>query len=374
MNRYSGVLALCLFLGASLAHAGGFAQPNQSAAAAGVANAFVATANDASAMAYNPAGIAWQDGVSGTIGMTVTPRDSSVILPGGRGVAPNSSNDPTIGHGYLTWMPHDGRFGFGFAGNILYQIKNNWGTAFGANTGLTDLTVGHIGLDGVYVINSDLAVALGVDLYTSRITLNQGAQSFRGTDYIDFGGHASLLWKPLPGWSVGAMFRSGATMNLEGDTANTAMKLKLPDTVVVGVAHDFYDTWRLEADVNWTRWSAVHGLNVVTGGVITQSNPLNLHDTFTVMTGLTWTWRENSQFRLGYAFEQGANESNGFHAAVADQDGHRVSIGVGGEGFGVHMDIAYSYVFYPNKEATGTFAGIYRDRRQAILLSVSKRF
>ncbi|MFQ5582310.1 MAG: OmpP1/FadL family transporter [Mariprofundaceae bacterium] len=372
MKQYSAALALSLLLlGSTMAQAGGFAQPNQSAAGAGVANAFVATANDASAMIYNPAGIAWQDGVSVTGGLTINFRDSSVELPAG--VAPNSNTEPTVGTVYAAWMPHDGRLGFGLGFSPLYQINNNWESAFGTKTGQTKLTVDHLAADAIYAINSDLAIAVGGDWYVSRLDMSQGTQVFNGTDFAGFGGHVSLLWKPLPAWSLGVMFRSRASMDIAGNV-NDSVSLRVPDTLVAGVAHDFFDVLRLEADVNWTRWSTVNDLNVVAGGTVTQSNPLNLRDTVTLMGGVTWTWQENSQIRLGYAYDQGANKSAGFHPAIADQDGHRVSIGVGGDGFGMHVDVAYSYVFYPKQTATGIFAGTYRDREQAVLISVSKIF
>ncbi len=93
-----------LFMGSAWVYAGGFAQPDQSASAAGVANAFVATADDASALAYNPAGIAWQSGISATAGLRMGFRDSSVVLPAGS-VGSNNGDEATIGHIYAAGCP-----------------------------------------------------------------------------------------------------------------------------------------------------------------------------------------------------------------------------------------------------------------------------
>jgi len=372
MKRFLSV-TISLLLVSTTVHAGGISQPDHSASAIGVANAFVATADDASAIAYNPAGMAWQSGVSVLGGIVLPYRDSSVRLPAGIGA--NQSAEPTVGSIYATWSPLDSYWSAGFGFSPLYQVNNEWSNAFGAASGITKITVDHASFDSAYAINSSLAVGLGADWYITRANLTQGTQAFNGTDFTSFGGHASLKWKFMPAWSMGLMARSGTKINISGQ-ANNQLSFKLPDEFTAGIAHDFSEVWRLETDVKWTRWSAMDNLNVVGGGIITQPNALNLKDTITVMAGLTWTWLPNSQLRIGYAYDQGANRTATYNPAVADQDGHRMSIGAGGDLAGMHFDIAYSYIYFIKRTATGLpqFAGTYRDRKQAFAFSVSKRF
>jgi len=218
-----------------------------------------------------------------------------------------------------------------------------------------------------------LAIGAGGDWYVTRATMTQGLQSFKGNSFTSFGGHASIMWKPLTAWSVGAMFRSGASVSMSGQ-ANDSLAFRLPDYVSVGIAHDFADVWRLETDVKWTRWSALKGMNIVKAGLISQPNPMNLRDTLTVMTGLSWAWREKAQFRIGYAYDQAANRSQNFSPVIADQDAHRISMGIGADAFGIHMDAAYQYVYHSKNTTTGAFAGAYRDRRQTFIVSVSGVF
>ncbi|MDX8405365.1 MAG: outer membrane protein transport protein [Mariprofundus sp.] len=368
MKRIIIFIAACS--GAMTAHAGGFELSNQSASAAGVANAVVATANDASALAYNPAGIAWQTGVSVSAGVAINYRNSSVKIPAG--VASNHGKAADVAQLYAAWAPLDSRWAAGFGYSPLYQINNEWSNGFPATSGLTKVTVDHLTTDLVYAVNSDLAVGMGADWYMSKVTLTRPGQSFQGKDMASFGGHASLLWKFQPTWSVGAMARTGTSVHMTGQADTLAFKL--PDHLTLAVAHDFSDVWRLEGDVKWTRWSALKSMHVRTAGVITQANALNLRDTLTVMVGSTWTWRENVQLRMGYAYDQGANRSRNFNPMVADQDGHRVSLGAGGDLFAMHADLAYQYTYFSKKTATGAYAGNYRDRTQNILFTVSKQF
>lgn len=370
LKRIAG-LTVAMLLGAASAEAGGFMQPNLSASGAGAANAFTATADDASAAAYNPAGAAWQEGFALSLGSTIDYRNSSVKTSNGK-IISNDAQPPNGFYLYGAWMPLDGNLGItgGFA--PLYDLRNNWGTSLGANSGSVQLTVDHGALDAVYAVNSSLAIGVGGDWYSSRMQLLENGVSFSAKRANSFGGHASVLWKFHPAWSLGLLVRSGTSVSLTSN--NQSLKLKLPDSVTLGVAHDFADVWRLETDVQWTRWSKLKNLNVTSGGTTVLANPLSLRDTLTAMVGLTWTWRENSQFRIGYAYDQAASRSSGFNPLVADQDGHRLSFGAGGDAFGLHLDLAYNYTFHANKTVTGSFPGTYRDRKQSIDISASKRF
>lgn len=363
------ILVAALTTAASSAQAGGFEQVNQSAAAAGVANAFAATANDASALAYNPAGIAWlREGVNVTGGITMNYRNSS--LKSATGVFSNTGTEPTAAYIYAAWTPRNGNLAAGFGFSPLYQVNNSWMDAFPATGGISKITVDHTMADVVYALNSDLALGMGADWYFTRATMSQGGSNFKGSDIGSFGGHASLLWKPLPEWSLGLVYRSGSKVKAKGQ--GSSLSFKLPDQATAAIAYNITDVLRFETDVKWSRWSVLKDMNVT--GAVTQTNALNLRDTLTAMAGLTWTWRENVQVRMGYAYEQGANRTLNYNPVIADQDGHRITLGGGGDLMGVHADLATQYVFYSKKTATGAYAGEYRDRRMAIALTVSKHF
>lgn len=368
MKKIGIVLLGCMF--ASTAQAAGFASSAFSTSGLGVANAVVAGADDVSAAAYNPSGLAWQNGIQGMVDTIVQFRNSSVKQ--GTRVAPNTGGDSNLNDLYLSWMPRESRLGVALAFNRPYDMENDWSTAF-AGTGRTRIRMDRLSLDAIYRLGSDMAFSIGGDWYLSKVEMTQPGQSFSGSDKTSFGGHLSMKWKPVPLWSVGLLARVGSTIELS-DASNRSMEIKLPDELTVGVSHDMADAFRLELDANWSRWSNLENLNVLSGATVVQSNVLDMDDALSLMAGLTWFWRENSQFRFGYAYEQGANSDTAFHPAIADQTGHKLSLGAGGDLFGIHVDLAYAYTFYPENTVTGTFAGTYRDRRQSLALSVSKGF
>jgi len=370
MKKLGAVVLCCLWITA--AEAGGFAATNLSASAVGAGNAVVAASDDVSAAAYNPAGLAWQDGIRAMLGIATQYRDSSVDL-GAAGIGPNLGGDANLGHFYLSWMPHESDFGVSLAYNRPYEVENDWGATFPGIAGKTKIKADRLSLDVVYRASSSLAFAAGGDWYVTAATLTQATQYFSGRDKASFGGHLGMKWKPAPTWSLGAMARLGATAQISSG-ANQTLEIRLPDEVTVGVAHELADAVRLELDVNWSRWSRMKDLNVNSGATVLQSNPLDMKDSVMVMAGVSWFWRENTPLRFGYVYDQAANSRTALHPALADQSGHKISLGAGGDAFGVHGDLAYTYTFYPHSTASGTFAGTYRDRRHAVMLSVSKVF
>ena len=368
MKKIGIVLLGCMF--ASTAQAAGFATSGYSSSGLGVANAVVAGADDVSAAAYNPSGLAWQNGIQGMFGINVQFRNSSVQR--GTGIAANSGGVGNLNHLYLSWIPRESNLGVSLAYNRPYEMENDWSNAF-AGTGRATLRMDRLSLDAIYRINSDMAFSVGGDWYLSKATMTRTGQFFSATDKKSFGGHVSMKWKPVPLWSVGLLARVGSTIKLS-DASNRSMDIKLPDELTVGVSHDMADAFRLELDANWSRWSKLKNLNVLSGTTVVQSNVLDMKDSLSMMAGLTWFWRENTQFRFGYAYEQGAYNDTAFHPVIADQTGHKFSLGAGGDLFGIHVDLAYAYTFYPKNTVTGTYAGTYRDRLQSVALSVSKGF
>ena len=364
-------MAMVCCISITAAQAGGFSNPDMSASGLGVANAMVASADDVSAAAYNPAGIAWQDGIQAMLGIDAQYRNSSVKL--GSVVAPNGGGAGNPGHFYASWMPHDGNIGFALAYNTPYELDNDWALAFPASAGISRLKINRLSLDAIYAVNSSLAVSAGVDWYPSSAKMTMPGQSFSAKDKTAFGGHISMKWKPAPMWSIGAMARLGSEIKFSNGLAQS-LNVKLPDEFTLGVAHDIADTVRIELDAAWSRWSKLKDLNVMSGTTLLQGHTLNMNDSITLMAGATWFWRENAQFRFGYAYDQEASDSTGFDPVVADQTGHKASLGAGADMFGFHADLALSYTFYPERTVTGPYAGTYRDQRYSLALSVSKRF
>jgi len=374
----AGILPAGIFY-AQQAQAAAMASLDMSASAAGAGNAFTASADDPSAMFYNPAGLAWQPGFNMSFSGTARFENMSVQQTAARGTPFNNRKPGSLVGVYGGWMPAGSNWGMGFAIDRPFVLNTGWNTSFGGAAQRTTFDALHGGLNAVYAVSSSLAVSLGGDLYSAKGDVNSTATTFHGKDRASFGGNVSVMWHPRPAWSVGAMLKSGSTIKLNGTavgavSGNADVKVKLPDVARLGVMHVFNDKYRIEVDTSWTRWSTQKNLNVQ--GATTELNALSMRDSLGVMTGLSWFWRENATFRFGYAFDQAATKDGGFNARIVDMSTHRISLGSGADLFDVHMDLAYVYSFSPKRTINNAsvFDGTYRNRRQSLALSVSKSF
>jgi len=377
-KRIMLVMALGLIGCVGNASAAGFEVHDHSASAMGMANAFTAQADDPSAMAYNPAGIAWQPGTGVMLGSVASLRNASARVA--EGVASNNGEDPTVLHFYATWMSLDGHWGAGFGVNDPFLLDNQWGSnVFGGQATRTRLESIRTSMDVIYAFDSRLALAVGGDWYFATGEVNSASARFNGNDKLAIGGHASMMWKFYPGWSFGVIYRYSPTITLSGInvaavTSEGTVGFNLPDSVQAGLAWDFTDSLKFELDGSWTGWSQLSDLNLIS--TTNQFNPLNLSNSFGIMAGVRWTWRENSQFRFGYAFNRAASRNTGFNARIADANQHRIALGFGGDAFGTHIDAAYIFSFLPSRtiSGSGAFNGDYREMRSTLAVSVSTFF
>ncbi|MDQ6973290.1 MAG: outer membrane protein transport protein [Mariprofundaceae bacterium] len=357
-----GILSL---LGGALqpANASGFANSDASAVGVGLANAMVAGVTDVSAASYNPAAVAWLDGIEVQLNSAIELRNASVVTA--TGMPSNAGNNYKVQGFHAIWMPHTSNIGASMALTRPFAAHNAW---FGEQT---NLEVDRLSLDVVYALSSTLAVAHGLDMYQSRIQMIQGAATFSGSERVSFGINIGVNWKPLPFWRAGLLLRTGTQAKVT-NTAQT-VNLNLPETLTLGISHDIVDKFRVEGDMTYTHWSRLKNLNVQGGAI---NHALALKSTLSFKTGLTYYWLPNTVFRMGYAYEQAANSANQVQPAIMDQPGHRFSLGAGGNLLGVQLDLAYTYGFFAHQTVTApvAFAGNYRDRQQTLAFSLSKKF
>ena len=352
--------------------AAAFANQNQTASAAGVANAVVAGADDLSAAVFNPAGLAWQDGVQALFGSQSRQRSLSVDVAGKVNSGDRALSD--VGSFAVSWKPHDSDWGISGSITTPFSSRTDWTWAqFADQLAETNLHFERYSANAFWRVRNDLAISLGADSYNARMKLNSAGNSFYSSIWSNPSLNLGLRWEAAPFWYVGANYRQGADMTFENLGASSPFSL--PDELSLGVAHDLMDDeWRLELDVKQTAWSGVPDLKVSQAGVVSQNIPMALKDSIDVAFGATWFWRNETQLRFGYAYEQGANPESGFQPAVSDQTGHRISAGFGGVLTGLHWDMAMSYIYYPAMTATGNYAGSYSDMSYNFLFSLTKKF
>ena len=353
------------------AYAATFANNDVSAAAAGVANAVVAGTGSITDALYNPAGLAWQEGVQAFFANQSRNRFKGVdIASGGFGGDSNFGDRQAMA---MSWMPKGWKVGIAGSFSNPYDTRSDWSAAF-PNLGYMNLEMTRYTVDAFWRVNNTLGVSVGLDTYDTSLRLNTGGQTFAGSDWSGIGTHVGLRWEMIPFWTIAAHYRQGIDASASDALGNQAL-ITLPDELTIGVAYMPNDDELLwELDLKQSTWSALKNLNVSNNGVNSQTNAANLRDTIDMMLGLTWFWRHNTQLRFGYAYEQGANQEAGYQPLLSDLSGHKFSIGFGGEVATMHLDMTITGTIYNDLTTAGAYAGTYRDSGYNFLFSISKKF
>ncbi|MDX8381389.1 MAG: outer membrane protein transport protein [Ghiorsea sp.] len=353
------------------AYAAVFANYDLTPVGAGAANAVVAGTGSISDAIYNPAGLAWQDGVEAMIGSQTLYRNNAVELNGS--VNSGDLNLPSAEIFAISWMPKGGSWGISGSLSIPYSAKNDWSFSF-PTLNLMSLNMKRYSTDIIWRGSNSLGIAAGMDVYDTSLSLNTSGSSFSGSDWSDVGAHMGIRWEFTPFWTLGVHYRQGVKANPSNSVGDIA-HINLPDEWSVGLAHSMRDDEiLLELDVKRSAWSSFDSLNVSNNGVNSQTNLFNLKDTTDAMLGMTWYWRNDTQLRLGYAYEQGASQSAGYQPLLSDLTGYRISAGFGGMMATMHLDVTWTGSFYSHHDVAGAYAGRYTDSRNSFMFSLSKKF
>lgn len=330
--------------------------PNQDASAIARGNAFVATADNPSAIYYNPAGITQLEGQHIQIG--------SLFYMGIYGdyesqAGQHIENDPEVIAAptlYYTLSPEQCPLSFGFGVNAPFGFSVDWPDDAPFRTGGFDGKLTYLTLNPViaWKVHPTLSIAAGPTFNYSKIKLVQGIPGvpipgnefeFEG-DGWSYGFNAGLLWQPHPQWSFGASYRSASRMDYEGDATfrpaallgppvSTSSKLEFPQIVIAGVSYRPNANWNIEFDVDWADWSSIDKLAF--RGIPGQQT-LDWHSSFMYELGVTRSFSNGYYASAGYFFSEASTSGRYFTPLVPDTDLHIGSIGGGHNG--AHWDWA----------------------------------
>lgn len=363
-------------------HAEAFRFLDQSASATGQGGAFMAQADDPSAIHYNPAGMTQLHGIQASIGTNLVGGSVSYRSPTGvttRGDLGGSVAVPPPSDLYITAKLKDiGIRGLGdtviglgvlspFGLNIRYPNDGPFSTAVtSAQLPLLDVKP----TLAVQVFD-DLSIGVGADIYTFASFIGKGGfdQKFNspgigglppsGTPLevnendTAAGFNVSLLYTALrneqgkPLANIGFVYRSQATLHLNGEfRANGALVSNANTTAVLpqifsgGMAiwpiRNLDREWKLEFDVDYVGWKSFRNLDVHLSNGATLPFPQNWRNNYVVMLGTEHRWLHVDRLpdwevalRGGYTRSQSPIPDNTFNPAVPESDYHGVSVGLG---------------------------------------------
>lgn len=389
-------LAFAFVLGGpSMASAAGFALIEQSAS--GMGNAYAgaaATAEDASTIFYNPAGMSELKGMQFAVGAHVidlsakfTNSSSSIPLgatligsqPGGNG---GQAGDASIVPNAYFVMPIGDRLDIGIGVNAPFGLKtdydDNW---IGRFQGIkSELTTYNINPSLSFKVNEMFSIGAGVNYQhldvklTNAVVLPLPVEGRANLDANDdaWGWNAGILFKPTPETKVGVSYRSKLDYKLEGTTnvstvtgtaiaaasGATTADVTLPESFSISLAQKLNDQWEFLADATFTKWSQIDQINIVnsTNGTLRDVLHLDFDDTWRFSIGANYKLNETWTLKGGVAYDQtpvkGADSRT---VRLPDNDRTWLSVGaamkVGASG---KLDLGYSHLFIKDADINFT--------------------
>lgn len=227
MKSLTFALAAVLF--PSLVHAIGIRLEDQDAAAVARADAFTATADNPSAIYYNPAGITQLDGLNARSGLYGIVIDVDAALAEGDGIG-SKEKFLVVPQTYVTFKPPVGPFTLGLGIYSPYGLTLEYQDDVPFRQQAKFGRIEFITVNPVIAmqVTRTLSVAIGADIDWAQADLRQGilGREFGGGDEFKFRGtgttagfNAGILWQPTEQHSFGVSYHSGVTVDFSGHSS-----------------------------------------------------------------------------------------------------------------------------------------------------------
>lgn len=348
----------------------GFRLPNQDPEAIARGNAFVATADNPSAIYYNPAGITQLGGHTARLGVYLLDVNVDCKTTGGVSVEDNADLG-VIPQIYYTYCP-EGDLAFGVGVYAPYGLSLRWPSDSPFRTLAIEGELVYLSINPVVAwrVLPNFSLAAGPTFNVSEAEFKQGVLTptdlfkVKG-DGFAAGFNAGLLWKPCEQLAFGVQYRFPTTVEYEGDAYYTPMpgvtipahdanaEIRFPQFVVAGVSYRPTANWNFEFNLDWTDWDYVNRVPI-------KNTPLG-------DLGLIFDWRSSWMYEFGatrqlgkgwfiscgYFFSENSIPDRTYTPLVPDADLHLGSVGIGQRGSRWSWSVAYHFAIGDRKVAGG---------------------
>ena len=380
------------------AAAAGYSLIEQSGSSMGNAYAGgAASAQDASTIYYNPAGMSRLKGKQVAVALHAI-RPSAKFAPGATAAGAllqpvgNNGGDPGdwayVPNGYFS-MEVDPAIQFGVGVNVPFGLQTNYDPAWIGRFQAIQSKIQTLNINPAfsYRASDTLTLGAGLDYQTIDGTLTsavnysaaafsvggagalaaiggagvEGVSTIKGSDAA-WGYNFGILLDATPQTRIGLAYRSTIDYTLTGAVTFTNrpallaaaipdgavnLNVRMPDTFSASVFHELGDKWDVMADATWTGWSVFKQLKIDrASGANLITVQENWHDTWRVGVGANHHYNEQWTTRMGLAYDQTPVPDAFRTARIPDQD--RIWLSFGGQykpGKDSAIDVAYTHLF-----------------------------
>ena len=386
--------------------------PAHGAKGAAMATAFAAVADDPSAIAFNPAGIGFQDGYRFYMGgMAIVPKTEFKDPLGN--VEETESEVFGAPHLYVTSeIPkYDIAVGFG-----VYSPFGIGGRTWSDQGSLRYLSTENLiaTLEARPVVawrpSPSLSLAFGVDFMwaydfmeqmvdQSMVQATDGRIRFEG-DGTGWGWNLGLLWKPSPKMSIGAAYRSGANVDIDGDMELEDIALALqpvfggqniktgaqtshdfPSITTLSIAWDPANSWTLTLEGEWVNWSTFDTQTIKIDNPVPMAgfNDISMDqdwdDSWLLKFGTEYRLNTRLALRGGYAYLTSPVPDETLTPANPDAPQHHFFFGAGLTFTKLTLDMFYSFAHYEDRNVSNDFlSGEYSSQSHTLGMSMGWKF
>jgi long-chain fatty acid transport protein len=361
-------------------YAGGFALVQQGTAAMAQGNAFVAEANDASAIFYNPAGINQIKTPQVYIGTFLNYPDRNFS-----GEGQDSQTNHRIYTSMTTFIafPVHKRVAVGIGFFSPFGEGTVWPPTWEGRYISTYASLKTYTLNPVVSVKvlDNLSIAGGIDFLWSKVKLKHKVQVLGGAlpdgEFTLNGGGSGmgynfgLLYEPLSGIKLGVAYRSRISVNHHGDLTahlpqplpsnliNGSAAITYPASLTTGISYSRFKPFTFEFDVTWTGWSSYSKLKVrldqPLNGVSTFTTPKNWHDAWAFRFGANYEVWKGFKIRAGYIYDLTPVPDTSLDPQVPDSNRHIFTVGGDMKVFKrFTLGFAYNYILAENRTKNNT--------------------
>ena len=371
----------------------GFRIPNQDAEATARGNAFVATANNPSALYYNPAGITLLEGQNAQLGAHVISVNSHFKAAIGGTEADTDFEIQPVPQFYYVYSPMDYPLAFGLGIYAPFGLGLEWPDDgvfrnLAIEGRLQYVTISPI---AAWRVNSTLSIAAGPTVNFSTAMLRRGMGfipsdefRFRGNGFA-YGAKVGLLWQPHPMWSLGVSYFSPTTVKYRGNSTakpivpqkhGTSAELDFPQFIMAGISYRPTTNWNVEVGVDWTDWDTLDTVTFKGTAFGDVPFPLNWKSSYLAHFGVTRYLSNGYWVSAGYFFSQNSTSDRDFNPIVPDTDLHVASLGFGRKGESWNWALSGQVIAGPARQINnGNSAdGSYQFFNQAVNFSIGYHF
>lgn len=405
-------VTIVLILSLLLPNTSSAGSPVHGSKAAAMGTAFVAIADDPSAILHNPAGLTKSTGTNIYAGWTT-------VIPSTEFQNLSGESEKTKDQGFFPphlYLSSD----FGMENIVLglgvYSPFGIGGKKWSEN-GLTRYTSTESTIATVSVqptvawrITPNISIGVGVFyMYAQNEAEMMVDQSFFGfqdgkasieADGSGWGYNLGILLTPFEKLSFGFAYRSGVEIDQNGTAkleniapalqplfggsqfeTNVHTTLDFPSLASFGVAYKPTDKLTLELDFEWGGWSSFDKQNldfeneIPGAGLSDASTSLDWEDAWIIKVGTEYLLNDRLALRAGYSYIESYVPDHTLSPANPDADNHSLSIGFGYKINRWVVDGFYMATFFEDRTVNNTIlSGTYENFIHAMGFSIGYQF